>query len=68
MNKKHWIMFIVWIGLGVWTLLPIPGASKPCLIGYYAHCTFTPISTVMCFVAAAIVYWRGRRKGKETTK
>lgn len=66
--KKYWILFIVLVGLGVWTLLPIPGASKECYLGYYAHCSFTPISTLICFVLAGIVYWRGRRKAKEATK
>ncbi|MEJ5229758.1 MAG: hypothetical protein WHT65_07120 [Pseudothermotoga sp.] len=66
--KRHWILFVILIGLGIWTLLPIPAASKPCYLGYYAHCTFTPISTLMCFVAAGIIYWRGKCKSKEKAK
>ncbi|HBT40457.1 MAG: hypothetical protein H5T93_08010 [Pseudothermotoga sp.] len=51
----------------IWTLLPIPGASKPCLIGYYAHCSFTPISTIICWIPGGILYWR-RRRAKQSAK
>ena len=33
---------------GVMTLLP-DEASKPCYLGYYAHCSFTPYSTIILF-------------------
>ena len=33
---------------GVITLLP-DEASKPCYLGYYAHCSFTPFSTIILF-------------------
>ncbi|WP_448521165.1 hypothetical protein [Pseudothermotoga sp.] len=65
MKSRHWLLVIVLIGLGVWTLLPIPGASKPCFLGYYAHCSFTPISTIMCWIPAGIIY---RRKAKQSAK
>lgn len=38
----------------IWTLLPVPGASKASLLGYFAHCSFTPISTVMCLLLSMI--------------
>ena len=38
---------------GVMTLLPDSGASKPSYLGYYAHCSFTPFSTIILFVLAA---------------
>ena len=34
------------------TLMPQASASKACLLGYEAHCTFTPISTVICVLMA----------------
>jgi hypothetical protein len=40
---------------------PAP-ASKPSLLGYYAHCSFTPISTIVCFVIAGEIYWFEKRK------
>jgi len=51
---------IVFVVLGVTTLIPAP-ASKPSLLGYYAHCSFTPISTVICWVIAGVMYWFGRK-------
>jgi hypothetical protein len=38
---------------GVITLLP-DDASKPCYLGYYAHCSFTPYSTIILFSMAII--------------
>uniref|UniRef100_A0A7J3Z9D6 Uncharacterized protein n=1 Tax=Ignisphaera aggregans TaxID=334771 RepID=A0A7J3Z9D6_9CREN len=26
------------------------------------HCSFTPISTVICWVVAGLIYWLGRRR------
>ena len=50
--------------LGITTLMPAP-ASKPCLLGYYAHCSFTPVSTIICWVIAGVCYWLGRRRVAE---
>jgi len=57
---------ISWI-LALTTVIPAP-ASKPCLLGYYAHCSFTPVSTVILtvlglgFLAIGI---RKKRKPKD---
>ena len=45
------IVFILVFGgipMGIWTLLP-DEAKKPCYLGYYAHCSFTPFSTIILF-------------------
>jgi hypothetical protein len=34
------------------TVIPNEEASKPCLIGYKAACSFTPISTAILIIAA----------------
>jgi hypothetical protein len=59
----YWVGVIVFFVLGVTTLMPAP-ASKPSLLGYYAHCPFTPISTIICWVIAGAIYWLGKRKEK----
>ncbi|MFX0032842.1 MAG: hypothetical protein ACFE8E_05015 [Candidatus Hodarchaeota archaeon] len=41
------------ISSGIITLLP-DEASKPCYLGYYAHCSFTPFSTIILFAMAII--------------
>ena len=41
------------ISSGIITLIP-DEASKPCYLGYYAHCSFTPYSTLILFVMAII--------------
>jgi hypothetical protein len=38
---------------GVMTFLP-DEASKPCYLGYYAHCSFTPYSTIILFSMALL--------------
>jgi len=39
------------ISAGIMTLIP-DEASKPCYLGYYAHCSFTPYSTLILFAMA----------------
>ena len=49
-NKKistHTIIAIVEFSLAILTLIPREAASKVCLLGYKALCSFTPISTVI---------------------
>jgi hypothetical protein len=39
------------------TLIPDTEASKECMLGYYAHCSFTPISTIiLIFIAVLFCY------------
>jgi polyferredoxin len=63
MKWYYWLGTIIFIVLGIWTLIPAP-ASKPCLLGYYAHCSFTPISTLICFAIAGFIYFFGKKKRK----
>jgi hypothetical protein len=56
----YWVGVILFFVLGVATLIPAP-ASKPSLLGYYAHCSFTSISTIICWVIAGAIYWLGKR-------
>jgi len=58
-----WAGVVIAVALGISTLIPAP-ASKPCLLGYYAHRSFTPISTIICWAIAGAIYWLGKRKGK----
>lgn len=47
------------------TLVPAENASKACMLGYRAHCAFTPISTIACIVPAGIVCTIRRRVFKD---
>jgi len=51
----YWVGIVVAIVLGVSTLIPAP-ASKPSLLGYYAHYPLAPISTVICWIIAGAIY------------
>jgi hypothetical protein len=56
----YWIGVIIFVALGISTLIPAP-AGKQSLLGYYAHCSFAPISTIICWVIAGAIYWLGKR-------
>ena len=50
------ILTIVFTLCALWTLVPSPNASKECLwLGYKAHCTWTPLSTIICLLMAGTV-------------
>ena len=61
MKWFYWVGVVVFVILGITTLIPAP-ASKPSLLGYYAHCSFTPISTIICWIIAGVIYWVGSRR------
>jgi len=57
-KKGYWPLLILTILLtlsALSTLLPTPGIHKACQLGYMAHCSFTPISTVLCLLLTAVV-------------
>jgi hypothetical protein len=66
MKWYWWLLVAVFVILGISTLVPAP-AGKPCLLGYYAHCSFTPISTLICWAIAAASYWQGKKKTVKKT-
>jgi len=45
---------IIFTLLAVITLIPSPNAGKECFLGYKAHCSFTPIGTIICLIASGI--------------
>jgi len=59
-----WLLVAIFAVLGVSTLMPAP-ASKLCLLGYYAHCSFAPISTMVCWIIAEACYRLGQRATKK---
>jgi len=36
------------------TIIPYEHANKLSMLGYKAHCSFTPISTIICIVLAGL--------------
>ena len=59
---KMMILTILFTLAAISTVLPQAGASKACLLGYYAHCTFTPVSTLICILLAALSCTIRKRK------
>ena len=48
------------------TLLPQASVSKQCLLGYKAHCSLAPISTVICLLLAGLLCKTRKKKFTET--
>ncbi len=48
------IITIVFALSGLLTLLPDGNASKNNMLGYMSHCSFTPVSTLICFILAGV--------------
>lgn len=48
------------------TLLPQASVSKQCMLGYKAHCSLTPISTVICLLLAGVACKIRKKKFTET--
>ena len=64
-NKKtsvHIIFAGVELVLALVTLMPRAAASKPCLLGYKAHCSFTPISTLILLALVGLHLFLHYRK------
>ena len=63
---RKWVfaaLTVVLLILAVMTAVPAP-ASKPCLAGYYAVCSFAPASTLILLGLAYIPYRLWRRYSK----
>lgn len=68
MNLKKLVLSIIviamiggWIYSAVMTVAPHPSASKNCYLGYKAHCSFTPFSTIISILAAVITFFVAKR-------
>jgi hypothetical protein len=61
------IMTILFTVAALSTLIPAANASKTCMLGYRAHCTFTPISTIICIILAGSVCSIRKRFFKDET-
>ena len=59
---KLMILTILFTLAAISTVLPQASATKVCLLGYYAHCSFTPVSTVICLLLAALTCIIRKRK------
>jgi hypothetical protein len=51
----------------VLTIMPVPYAYRECMLGYKAHCTLTPISTILCVIFAAVAFVVGQRSFTEAS-
>jgi hypothetical protein len=55
------VVIFIWVISAIKTVIPNADASKACLIGYKATCSFTPISTAICLIGAVISFVVAKR-------
>lgn len=63
-KKGYWWLFsatVFFALMAITTLLPDASASKVCMIGYKAHCSFTPVSTLLCIIPAGLICFIRKR-------
>ena len=63
-KKGYWVLFaltVLFTLLAISTLMPSEQASKTCLLGYKAHCSFSPISTIVCLLPAGLTCFIRKR-------
>lgn len=54
-RKGYMILFILTVALvlaAISTVVPQASAQELCKLGYKAHCSYTPISTLLCLALA----------------
>jgi hypothetical protein len=60
--STHMIFMGVEFLLAVLTMLPTGTASKNCLLGYNAHCSFTPISTLILLALVGLHFYLNKKE------
>lgn len=63
-RKGYWWLFVLTIVFTLCTIstfIPSEEASKVCMFGYKAHCSFTPISTILCAIPAGLTCFIRKR-------
>jgi hypothetical protein len=64
-GSTHLVLAVIFIVLGLITLIPYAKIDDACYLGYKAICAFTPISTLILFVIAAFfIFMRNVKKSK----
>ena len=69
-RKGYTILLILTVSLvlaAISTVIPQSSANEPCKLGYKAHCSFTPTSTLLCIALAGIVCKIRRRFFTQST-
>jgi len=61
-TPTHLIFAVVELSLALVTLIPRAAASKACLLGYKALCSFTPISTLILLALVGLHLFLHYRK------
>ena len=59
----YWLVIAVLVVVGISTFIPTPGPKN--LIGYSSVDPFAPISGIVLWVIAVVVFWLGKREEKK---
>ncbi len=64
MNALTIVSIFIMVALSIATIktaIPNAQASKPCLLGYKAACSFTPISTIILAATVVVTFLVAKR-------
>jgi hypothetical protein len=59
----YWLVIAILVAVGISTFIPASGPKN--LIGYSSVDPFAPVSGIILWVAAGLVFWLGKRKEKK---
>ena len=59
----YWLVIAILVVVGISTFIPVSGPKN--LIGYSSVDPFAPISGIILWVIAVVVFWLGKREEKK---
>ena len=63
-KKGYWALLVLTMLFTICalsTILPSERVDEVCMLGYKAHCSFTPVSTILCFGLAGLTCFIRKR-------
>jgi hypothetical protein len=58
----HSLFVAVYSAAAALTMIPVPMASKACLLGYRALCRFTPMSTAILLAGGSLHFYLATKR------
>lgn len=56
-KKGYWFLFVLtifFVIMAISTIIPSESVNKVSMLGYKAHCSYAPISTIICLALAGL--------------
>jgi len=63
LKRYYWLVIAILIIVGISTLIPSPGPKN--LVGYSSVDPAAPISGIILWIIAGVIYWFGKKREKK---